>query len=219
MTGLPLKHTFSMIIAAPSRAGKTSFVIKLLQTASKTIQPAPQKVYFCYTEWQKGYESLQNVEFHRGMLDIDTLDTSTRNLIILDDQIHEVDEKMEQLFTRNSHHRNASVIFITQNLFQKSSHMRTMSLNASYIVLFRNPRDTNQINVLARQMYSKDNAKFLIESFQDATSVPYGYLLIDLRQETHDLLRIRTGIFPDEKSFIYLPRSQASSLIKTTPRV
>ena len=60
MTALPLKHTFSMIIG---RAGKTSFVIKLLQTASKTIQPAPQKVYFCYTEWQKGYESLQNVEF------------------------------------------------------------------------------------------------------------------------------------------------------------
>lgn len=212
---LPLKHTFSMIIAAPSRAGKTSFVMKLISEARTMITPPPEKIYFCYAEWQPLYETIPDVTFHSGMIDIDTIDTTLRNLIVIDDQAQETDQRMEQLFTRNSHHRNASVIFITQNLFQKNSHMRTMSLNASYLVLFRNPRDVNQIGVLARQMYAKDKSKFLIDAFQKATSKPYGYLFIDLRQETEDLLRIRGGIFPDEYTVIYMSQSDAASLDKS----
>ena len=45
-----------------------------------------------------------------------------------------------------------SVIFLTQNLFHKNKHMRTISLNAHYLVLFKNPRDVEQFTTLARQM-------------------------------------------------------------------
>ena len=44
----------------------------------------------------------------------------------------------------------------------------------------------------------------MIEAFKKETSVPYGYLLIDLKQETDDKLRLRTGIFPGVVQYVYL---------------
>ena len=80
-----------------------------------------------------------------------------------------------------------------------------MSLNAHYLVIFKNPRDANQLATLARQMYP-GSSKFLIESFGDATRKPYGYLLIDLKPDIEDRLRIRTQIFPDETQIVYVKK-------------
>ena len=83
--------------------------------------------------------------------------------------------------------------------------MRTITLNAHYMVIFKNPRDSTQIANLARQMYP-GRSKALIESFRDATSTPFSYLLIDLKPDTEDKFRLRTGIFPGDTSFVYLPK-------------
>ena len=210
MAALPLKHTFSMIVAGPSRAGKSVFVSNLIRNAISVIYPPPDKIFFCYSEWQELYDSLieHGVQFHRGMINVDSLDPELKNLVIFDDLLNDVDKETEMIFTKKSHHANISVIFITQNIFQKGSNYRTMSLNSSYMVLFKNPRDINQISTFARQMYPRNQSNFLIEAFRDATSAPHGYLLIDLRQETADLLRIRTGLFPKDKQYIYLPKSK-----------
>ena len=42
------------------------------------------------------------------------------NLIVIDDQMIEAgkDNRIVNLFTKGSHHRNLSVIYIVQNLFQ-----------------------------------------------------------------------------------------------------
>ena len=50
-------------------------------------------------------------------------------------------------------------------------------------MIFKNPRDASQITYLAKQMYP-GHARFLQEVFGDATSEAYGYLFIDLKQET-----------------------------------
>jgi len=42
-----------------------------------------------------------------------------------------------ELFTRASHHRNISVILITQNLFHQGRYCRDISLNAHYLVVFK----------------------------------------------------------------------------------
>ena len=44
---------------------------------------------------------------------------------------------------KGSHHRNISVILITQNLFHQANYCRTISLNAKYIVLLKNARNKN----------------------------------------------------------------------------
>lgn len=56
------------------------------------------------------------------------------------------------------------------------------------------------------------NSKYLLNSFQDATSVQYGYLVIDLKQDTDDVVRLRTEIFPNENTYIYIAKEQANHL-------
>jgi len=80
-----------------------------------------------------------------------------------------------------------------------------MSLNAHYMVLFKNPRDASQFAYLARQMYP-GFSKFAIEAYKDATREPYSYLLVDLRTEQDEDLRLRTNIFPGESQHVYVPK-------------
>ena len=69
---------------------------------------------------------------------------------------------------------------MSQNIFHPGSRARTISLNTQYMVLFKNPRDRQQIKTLARQMYPDNWLKFM-ERFNRATNKPYGKLIIDLR--------------------------------------
>jgi hypothetical protein len=81
-----------------------------------------------------------------------------------------------------------------------------MNLNTHYLVIFKNPRDANQVATLARQMYP-GRSKFVLEAFEDATKRPYGYLLIDLKPDTDEKYRIRTNVFPDdERQYAYVPK-------------
>ena len=79
--------------------------------------------------------------------------SATHALVIFDDMLGEKDEeKIKLWFTRKGHHRNSSVVYITQNLFQQSKSSRTISLNAHYLALFKSSRDKMQIKVLANQL-------------------------------------------------------------------
>lgn len=208
---LPLIHPFSAIVAGPSSSGKSYWVAKLLSYSNVMITPKPISVILCYTEWQPLYDTMKNVKFHKGLIDIDTIDPSVPNLLICDDMMELCNQNIAEVFTKHSHHRNLSILFLTQNLYQKGQHMRNMNLNSSYLILFKNPREVNQVSYLARQMYPKGQSHFLQQAFKDATSVPYGYLFIDLKQTTPEFARIRTGIFPDESTYIYTHKDSAIS--------
>ncbi|GFX22135.1 uncharacterized protein TNCV_3054891 [Trichonephila clavipes] len=198
-----LKHPFSMMICGPSNSGKTFFVRRILET--KLIKPFPPKIIWCYGIYQKLFEKMSDIEFHEGIPS--GVENITNALIIIDDLMNEVgdDKKLSNLFTKGSHHRDISVIFILQNIFCKGKQIRNISLNTSYLCCFKNVTDKQQISCLARQMYPSQS-KFLLESYDDATKVPYGYLFIDLKPETNERLRIRTSIFPGDKNIVYVPR-------------
>jgi hypothetical protein len=114
----------------------------------------------------------------------------------------ETDQRVASLFTKKSHHRNISVMHIVQNLFHRGKHHRTIGLNAHYMVLLKNRRDVTQIMALAHQMYLQ-KTKYFLEAYTAATALPHGYLVIDMKQETPDILRIRSHIFPGEKQIEY----------------
>ena len=114
--------------------------------------------------------------------------------------------KVCDLFTKGSHHRNISVILITQNLFHQDRHCRDLSLKAQYLVLLKNVRDRSQFSRLAQQVYPQ-NGEALYASYLQATARPHGYIILDLTQGINDLLRFRTAFFPDESPapLIYAP--------------
>ena len=101
------------------------------------------------------------------------------------------------LFTRGSHYRNLSVIYIVQNLFHHGKGGRSISLNSHYLVLFKNPRDKLQILTLAKQMYP-GQTDFFLNRYGEAVKKPFGYLLIDLKTTTQDNCRFRTNVLPSE---------------------
>ena len=85
-----------------------------------TISPAPQRIIWCYGQWQPSYfdmmRMMPGIEFNQGIPnDIDStdyLDVSQRNLIVLDDLMAQSsnDKRIADLFTKRSHHRNLSII-------------------------------------------------------------------------------------------------------------
>ena len=200
-----LLHPFTCVIAGPSGCGKTQFVLKLIQHVDEMIYPPPQRIVWCFGEFQKGLEQLKGVELCEGLPDSKSFDGRLRTLLIIDDLMSETNSKITSLFTKGSHHRDISIIYITQNLFYAGKETRTMNLNTHYIVLFKNPRDVTQVAHLGRQMFP-GAAKYLQEAFSDATKLPHGYLLVDLKPATADDVRLRTNIFPSEQTFVYLKK-------------
>ena len=200
------KHPFTCIVAGPTGCGKTTFVARLLRNASTMIEPAPERVMWYYGEWQSAYENLDipNLHLEEGLPT--SFDASKRNIVVLDDLMAETDERVTNLFTKKSHHCNTSVIYLVQNLFPKNKESRTISLNSQYIVVFKNPRDVSQMTTLAKQMYP-GRVKFVQEAFADATSTPYGYILVDLKHDTPEDLRLRTSILPDDGvQYVHMPK-------------
>ena len=150
------------------------------------MTPKPDRLLWCYGEYQTLYETVEGIEFQKGLLNLDNLDPREKHLIILDDLMDETDQRVASLFTKKSHHRNISVMYIVHNLFHRGKHHRTTSLNAHYMVLFKNLTDVSQIMALAHQMYPR-RTQFSLEAFARATARPHGYMVIDMKQNTPDI--------------------------------
>ena len=156
-----------------------------------------------YGEWQSAYENLDipNLHLQEGLPS--SFDADKRNGVVL---MVETDRRVTDLLTKKSHHSNTSVIYLVQYLFTRNKESRTISLNTQYMVVFKNPRDASQITNLAKQMYP-GRVKFVQEAFADATSTPYGYLMVDLKQDTPEDLRLRTSLLPDDVvQYVYMPK-------------
>lgn len=209
-----IQHPFAMTLSGPSGAGKTFFVKKFLKFATELCDTKFERILLYYSEWQETHKKLgENIEFHEGLpQNSDYSNDSRPKLIIIDDLMRESSNKtILDLFTKGSHHKNLSIIFITQNLFHQGSGQRDISLNTNYIVLFKNPRDRAQIQYLSRQV-CPESPKFLQEVFFDATLKPHGYLFLDLKQSTPENCRYRTNIFPDDEyKYVYISRNNIKS--------
>jgi len=46
--------------------------------------------------------------------------------------------------------------------------------------------------------------KSAVQGYEDATSVPYGYLLADLKPDQDERYRLRTNVFPGEMQLVYV---------------
>ena len=203
------RHPFTCVIAGPTGCGKTTWVKKFLKERSTLMHPPPENVVWAYGVWQPEYREMMGREVNawvEGIPDMESFDPKVNNLLIVDDLMLEADSSLTKLFTKGSHHLNISILYLVQNLFQNGTAHRTISLNAHYLVVFKNPRDANQITHFAKQMYP-GNIKFLQEAYKDSTSnTPHGYLLIDLKQATPEHLRVRTSIFKDQPTHVYLQK-------------
>ena len=130
---------------------------------------------------------------------IDSLkNNGTKYLLIFDDSCEEVCSSKEFVkIATAGRHRGLSTIYIKHNLFHKST------LQTTHIALFKSPRDVMQISTLSIQLGLGSS---LVDWYRDATSVPFGHLLIDLSPRTDDRLRYCTNSGKTPSKF-YVPES------------
>ena len=205
------KHPFTSTISAPTGGGKTYFVLKMLMYGK--IQPPPERIIYIYKRWQPLYTTMQqsiypSIEFVRGIpenIESDSyINSCERNVLILDDMmsIASNDLKVTDLFTEGSHHRNLSVINLTQSLFPPGKHNATQRRNTQYMVLFKSPMSQDQIKCLGTYMFPGKIKEFLA-IYHRATEPNHGYLILDCKANTPANKRFITKIFnehyPDQR--------------------
>ncbi len=213
---LRLQFPSTMIVSGATGSGKTCWLEKFLKHANTILSEHVDRVVWCYGVYQPLVETLSreipNLHFNHGC-DRETLeqlgvfDAGQRTILVLDDLHQELASStlLSQLFCKFSHHANTMVVFVTQNLYHKGSAMRDVTTNCHYLVCLAQPRDKSIMATLARQMFP-GNSAYLLDAYRDATSQPFGYLIIDATPRTPDTLRLRSGIFPDEDDVAWLPQ-------------
>ena len=203
---IQFKWPSSIMIAGPSQCGKTTFTRQLLRQANVLFERPIKKIVYCYGQWQECFKDMTgHVQFVEGIPeDIPCLfpPACRPGVLVLDDLIRHCsdDERILDLFTKVSHHCDVACIYLTQNLFPPKKFSRSISLNVHYIIAFNNPRHTLGLRTLAQQAFA-GQVPFVWESFQDATSQPFGYLMLDLHPRTQNIQRVRTRILPTEHRF------------------
>ena len=172
----------------------------------------PCQILYCYGIYQPLFDemerTLKNFRSKQGLPSSEELEEFTADrrhkLIVIDDLMHRVveDKEMELLFTQGTHHKCVSVILITQNLYPRGKHARTIALNTWYLVLMKNLRDVSQVGILGRQLYP-GRVKGFIKAYEDALGSKQDYLIVDTSPHGDDQYRLRSKVFPGQDPLVY----------------
>ena len=195
-----------MYLVGPSGSGKTVFINDMLRM--KTFQPSFDRILYFYKHFQAIYDtmiqSITDIEFIQGV-DFDLIDNlpadGTKYLLIFDDSLDILSksEKFNGIATAGRH-RNLNCVYIKHNLFHKNKTGRDAELQTTHIVLFKSPRDVQQIDILGRQLGLGTQLK---QWYDDATQESFGHLMIDLRPSTPDLLRYCSNVTSFHQNSLY----------------
>ena len=200
-----------MSFVGPSGCGKTQLIFEMLDR--DIFKPCFDKIFYFYQFDQPLFHlnKLRNLEFIQG-IDFDFIKSlpndGTRYLLIFDDSCEEICSSKEfQTIATAGRHKGLNVIYIKHNLFHKSSLGRDIELQLTHIVLFKNPRDVQQVKHLGKQLGLGSELDIW---YKNATQKPFGHLLIDLSPKTFEHLRFCSGFDP---SIFYLPKEKARTTI------
>ncbi len=155
-------------------------------------------IYFFYQHSQPLYDVLQmeikNLEFVQGVNFefIDSLkNNGTKYLLLFADSCGEICNSKPLLTLPPLGDIGVSAQSTLNKIFFVQSKLgRDVELQNTHIVLFKSPRDVLQVTTLRTQLGLGSE---LVDWYRDATTVPFGHLLIDFSPRTDDRLRYCTN--------------------------
>ena len=177
---------------------------KTLGRQPELFESPPTQVHYCYGAWQDRFRGMQDqgVVFHEGLPDHEALVQwfpQGQGVLVLDDLMDEGshDKRVLDLFTKHSHHQGVTVLYLCQDMFPVGRYAKSISRNAHYIVAFKNPRDQLGVRNVMLQSFPT-TWKDTLETFHQATTRPYGYLMLDLHPASSDQQRLLSHLLKDE---------------------
>ena len=193
-------------LVGPSETGKSQLLCNWLKIG--TFQPKSDKIHFFNQHSKRLYDVMQKKSKTSSLrgVDFELIDSlknnGTKYLLFLDNSCEEIcNSKAFVDLATAGRHRGLSPIYIKYNFFHQSKLGRDVQLQTTHIVVFKSPRDVMQVTTLSTQLGLGSE---LVDWYRDATSVPFGHLLIDLSPRTDDQLRYctNTGSIPSK---FYIP--------------
>lgn len=151
----------SILVAEPSGSGKTEFTADLLLHNLDLFTHKPHTIHYAYGSWQPGFQVMRKrgVKFSEGVPTEDDLDKwfpkGKGGVLVMDNLMSEGgnEKTVVDIFTKHSHHRNITVLYLCQDLFPPGKFAKTINRNVHYILAFKNPRDTSGLRTLLQQAF------------------------------------------------------------------
>ena len=220
-----LQTPFSYSIFGASQSGKSQFIRNFLDVADAIIDERVGSIHYFYQTWQNEFDSVMRkhpkITFVQGVLTMSWLEKviglpSEREekgahvavpLIIVDDAGAQIDADTQQVFEIGVHHFRFNLLYTFHALFSSKREHRSISLSSSYLHIKRNIRDQTPAAILSRQMEGAAKSVRFMDIFNDATRLPYSYLLVDLKQSCPYSRQLRANIlFEREQPMVVYER-------------
>ena len=207
-------ENFKIFACGPSRCGKTCFIIDIIQNLQNIAKTPPSKVLYVYKVWQQKFDELKEsglvdhfVQDQKDLVQkLKTLSNMKSSLIVFDDLINSSNlQEIANLFVVDGRHSNFSLIFLSQRMFVNNESFRQISNNCDYFAVFKNPRNSSEVRVLAQQL--TPGSLELISIYSNATKDPFSYLFINLTQECDEAVKYLSHLFDHDHSVVCYLRS------------
>ena len=204
MYDIRLKENFKLFLSGPSRCGKTFFVADFLQNLHKITKDPPSFTIYVYKTWQCKFDEMKHlvnvfIDEENVVEKIKEYATGKSILVVFDDMINSKSlSTLATLFTVDGRHMNMSLMFLTQRMFVNNEYFRQISQNCDYFVVFKNPRNSSEIRMLAQQI--TPGSLHLINIYIEATKDPFSFLFINLTQECEPEVKYLSQLFSKDHS-------------------
>ena len=208
----------SVLVIGGSGSGKTTWILNVINNLAKVYENPPISVHYFYSVYQSVFTPYEEsgsslcpggIHFQSGLpseSDITAITSDGQiHMIVLDDMflIAGNDENVCRLFTQTSHHSRVNIFLLTQNVFQKSKFITTITRNTTYFVFTKSPQNSYSVMQMAKQIYP-GKTKFLTEAYEDIIKEIFGVMVLDLHPKTDPKYRVSSNIL-DEDPVIYIP--------------
>lgn len=213
-SGKTFKNYSRVLLIGHSGSGKTHLIINILKHHAELFESPIKGVV-----WVAGVQAMPsiflNIPIRKIQVndDIEEIVSSKEisdHIVILDDLQFQADRLINDIFCKYSRHLKYHVFVMQQTMFGNTRFSRSISLNANYLIIFRNRRDQRQINILASQLLPS-NTKFILDAYKKATNFHYGYLFIDLSVDSSEILRYKGNIIPGDFPLqVFIPLKTAA---------
>jgi hypothetical protein len=188
-----IKLPFRMIIAGNSGSGKTQTLLNLLYNMPNTFEKIfivtknKDEPLYNFLEDKLGEDGLSIKEGISELPDVDSLDKTQNNLIVLDDLVNEPSKQQRPIcdYFIRARKKNCSIIYISQSFYAVPKLIRD---NISYLII-KQVSSMKNLTMICRECSLGIDKKQLKKIYDDATQSKQDFLLIDLEGDKDERFR------------------------------
>lgn len=188
-----IKLPFRMIIAGNSGSGKTQTLLNLLYNMPNTFEKIfivtknKDEPLYNFLEDKLGEDGLTIKEGISELPDVDSLDKTQNNLIVLDDLVNEPSKQQRPIcdYFIRARKKNCSIIYISQSFYAVPKLIRD---NISYLII-KQVSSMKNLTMICRECSLGIDKKQLKRIYDDATQSKQDFLLIDLEGNKDERFR------------------------------